>query len=372
MTDLSIRGSLDETTVPDLFRSLIRSGETAIASFDGVGRSDVVYFREGRIISASSSDPDTGLGEILLRSGELTVQQYQHAMEKTAVARRTGAVLVELGYLQPEELMRASERQVSAIVSAVLAYRSGTYTVEFVADLPPEIIALPIPTERLLLDALRGIEYWSLVWRGIGRLDRLLEVVPGADMRAYQLEMTDEENHILSLLNEPRTVEALCARSYLPNFVTCRTVWGLLTVNFIRDAEESGPEQQRTTVESEYELEALVEGYNGVFQSIFGLVFQRIGDHIYDFMDRVVLKVSPATMPYLSGMTLVNEGRIDFDQLYNNVFASGSNDPFAVIENILGELLAGWILEVRREFGPEMEKEVIRLAQRLKKSPRVE
>lgn len=367
MTDLSIRGSLDETTVPDLFRSLIRSGETAIVSLDAVGRSDVIYFSEGRIISATSSDPDMGLGEVLLRSGELTIQQYQHAMEKVVVARRAGAVLVELGYLKPEELMRAIERQASAIVFVALAYRGGSYTVEFMTAIPPETIVLPLTTERLLLDGIRRIEYWSLILRGVGRMDRLLEMVPGAEMRAYHLEMTDEESHILSLLSEPQTVEMLCSRSYLSNFATLRTIWGLLTVNFVRDAEETNVDQKRAAIESEYELEALVEQYNGLFQKIFGFVFQKVGDHVYDFMDRVVLHLSPETLPYLSGMNLVNEGRIDFDQLYNNVIASGTRDHGALVHDILNELLYGWIFEIRSEFGPDLEGEVVKLAKALRR-----
>src|SRR5262245_31492968 len=93
--DLSIQGTLAETTVPDLFRSLVRSSETGVVSLDAIGRTDAIYFNEGKVIFASSSDPDMGLGEILLRSGELDLQQYNHAMERLVVSRRMGALLCE-------------------------------------------------------------------------------------------------------------------------------------------------------------------------------------------------------------------------------------------------------------------------------------
>src|SRR5512142_1804332 len=129
--DLSIQGALSETTVPDLFRSLVRSGETAILSLDVVGRNDVIYFSEGRIIYASSTDPDLGLGEILLRNGELNLQQYNNALDRIVIARRMGAVLVELGYVKPDELLRAVEQQANAIVLSAMSMRSGNYTIEF-------------------------------------------------------------------------------------------------------------------------------------------------------------------------------------------------------------------------------------------------
>jgi hypothetical protein len=359
---LSIQGTLAETTVPDLFRSLVRSGETGIVSLEVNGRNDAVYFNEGKIIFASSSDPDMGLAEVLLRGGELTLQQYNEAMDRLIVQRRIGALLCELGYLDPDGLLRALERQSSAIVLDVVRYRTGSYTVEFTDEFPQEIITLQLNTERLILDGIQSIEYWSLITRGLARPDRLLQQVPAADMRTYSMELSDEENHVLNLLTEPGTVAEICARSYLSNFVTCRTVWALLSVNLIAEAESSTVSEQRAATETEYELEGVVERYNRMYETIFGLVFQRIGDHIYDFMDRVIVHMSADTLPYLSGMNLVNEARIDFDQLQNNVIASGVADHPAVIRNILDELLAGWMSEIKAEFGAEVEAEVRRTA----------
>src|SRR5437763_16769832 len=96
---LSIQGTLAETTVPDLFRSLVRSGETGIVSLEAIGRSDAIYFHEGRIIFASSSDHDMGLGVILLRSGELTLPHYNRTMDRLVVPGRHGAMTVLLGLL---------------------------------------------------------------------------------------------------------------------------------------------------------------------------------------------------------------------------------------------------------------------------------
>jgi hypothetical protein len=364
--DLSIQGTLAETTVPDLFRSLVMSAETGVVTLEAIGRNDTIYFSEGRIIFASSSDPDMGLAEVLLRSGELNLQQYNYALEKLVVSRRIGTLLCDLGYLQPDGLMRAIERQASDIVLNALAYRTGSYKVDFTTEFSPEILTLSLITERLILDGVRRIDYWSLITRGLGRFTRLLQQVPGADTRSYSLELTDEESHVLSLLSEPTTVEEVCARSYLSNFITCRTLWGLLAVNLVRDAESEVMVERRAAIESEYEMEALVERYNGAYQKIFAIVFQRIGDHIYDFMDRVILQLSPETLPYLSGMNLVNEARIDFDQLLNNLISSGSTDHGPVVHNVLNELLCGWMLEIKREFGEGMEKEVVALVEALR------
>jgi Domain of unknown function (DUF4388) len=365
--DLSIQGTLAETTVPDLFRSLIRNAETAIVRLEADGRGDAIYFSGGRLVFASSSDPDMGLAEILLRSGDLNLQQYTDAVERHVSSRRIGSVLVELGYLKSDELIRAVEQQVSHIVLNVVGQRSGSYTIEFKSAFPPDVVPLHLNTERLVIDGVNRVEYWSLVARGVGKLARNLVQAPNSDSRVYSLELAEEESYLYSLLAEPHTTAEICARSYLTNFVTCRKLWALLSVNLIEDAATGAMTQKRAAAETELELEAAVERYNSAYQKIWAIVFQKIGDHTYDFIDRVVVHLSPEILPYLSGVNLLNEGRIDFDQLLNNVISSGTGDRAAIVNNVLNELLYGWVLEVKSELGDETEASVIRSIAALRK-----
>jgi hypothetical protein len=356
--DLSIQGTLEETTVPDLFRNLLKSSETAVVSLDADQRHDTIYFADGKIVFATTSDDDLGLAEVLLESGELNLDQYRDALERSTGAKKIGTILCELGYLKTDELIRAVERQVTRIVSHALAFRSGSYTIEFLSELGREIVTLQLPTDRVMLDGVARIGRWSLISRGVGKLERILSQAPDADRRIYHLDLTDEESHVYSLLSEPLSVAALCERSYLSNFVTCRTAWALLSVNLLDDAATEAADRTRAEYERELELEAAVERYNSAYQSIYAIVHRRIGDYIHDFVDRIVVHLSPEVLPYLSGVNLLNEGRIDFDQLLNNLIASGSEDRMAIVNNVLNELLYAWILEIRKEFGTDLEGEI--------------
>jgi hypothetical protein len=66
-------------------------------------------------------------------------------------------------------------------------------------------------------------------------------------------------------------------------------------------------------------------------------------------------------------MNMVNEARIDFDQLLNNLIASGSADQGSVVQNVLNELLYGWIVEIKTEFGAAVEGEVVKMAEAVKR-----
>ena len=312
--ELSIQGTLTDTTVPDLVRSMIRSGETAVLILERNDRIDRLYLLDGQIVFATSSDPDFGVAEVLLRTGDINLENYRNLIENVGSSKRIGAALCELGYLQPDELLTAYERQVSLIVMQTLGFRDGEYTIDFTGDFGPEVMTLPLKTERLIMDGMTSIQHWSLIQRGLGDLDRMLKQSSRADARIFRMELSEDESHVFSMLAEPLPVSTIVQRSYLSNFVTCRTIWALQAVDLIEEAESTQVNERRAAVENAIEVESNVEKYNSVFQSLFRLVFQRIGDYTWDFVDRVVQHLSPSILPMLTGISLVNEGRIDFDQ----------------------------------------------------------
>lgn len=366
--NLNIEGSLSDTTVPDLFRMLIRGSETAIVTLDDGTRVDHVYFRDGAIVFAWSTDPDLGLAEVLLTEGELSLAEYRSASESVSPKRRIEAVLCDLGYVGAEELPHSVEIQIGRIIENAVGLASGKYTIEFVSNFPEVGPALSIETERMILDAMQRLDRWSIIERAVGSMKRILQQVEGADTKAYYLELSEEESHVLGLVAEPQSIANACEHSYLSNFVVCRLLWALQVLNLLEDAEVREINEKRAATESEYLLEAEVEKFNSAFQSIFGLVFQEIGDYTYDFVDRVIARMSPQTLPYLSGMNLiVNESRVDFDQLLNNLVASGAGDHRATVQELLNELLYAWILEVRLEFEDRLEEKLAVILEQLKR-----
>src|SRR5262249_50683340 len=110
--ELTIKGDLDTSSVPELLRSLLSSGETGVLTFR---RGDLVrtaYTREGRVVYGPSNAADERLGESLLVRGKTPARQYLQASNMIRPERRLGAILVEMDALDPEELVPAVEQHV--------------------------------------------------------------------------------------------------------------------------------------------------------------------------------------------------------------------------------------------------------------------
>jgi len=111
--ELSIQGTLAETTVPDLFRSLIRSSETAVVSLEGLGRTDeaIATYKTAILWQKDLLNQDPGpfinLGALLLDENQpkqaisYLAQAVSIAANGTISATVPGETqAVELGKLQ--------------------------------------------------------------------------------------------------------------------------------------------------------------------------------------------------------------------------------------------------------------------------------
>ena len=72
---LTLRGSIEETSVPELLKSVLGSGETGVLTFRKGDATKSVHLHMGRVVYARSSNPDERLGEDPLPRGTTTVSQ---------------------------------------------------------------------------------------------------------------------------------------------------------------------------------------------------------------------------------------------------------------------------------------------------------
>src|SRR5512143_29835 len=103
--ELTIRGEIENTSVPELVRSILASGEAGVLTFRNSEFTKSLYVQGGRVLFAASTDPDERLGESLLLRGKITARQYLEASKLIRPGRRLGAILVEMMALDPEDLI---------------------------------------------------------------------------------------------------------------------------------------------------------------------------------------------------------------------------------------------------------------------------
>jgi hypothetical protein len=356
--DLSIRGEIATTSVPELLRSLMQSGETGLLVLHNGELTKSVYLSGGRVVFAASSDPDERLGENLLRRGKLTARQYLDASRMIRPGRRLGAILVEMSALESEDLIPAVEQQVKDILMELFTWTRGEY--EFVIkdrEAASDIVSLNISTENLILEGIRRTKSWSRVLRGIRSIDAV-PVATAATDASYKLELSEDEQEVLSHVNGRASVEQICQVSYLTHFETCRTLWAFQVLGLVRqrqagDAEVAG--QDVVKRQQELDLEGVVEQFNQMFSRMYGFLKGRMGEGVDTFMSRALDEVSRQYGRLFDGVDLRAYGRADYETMLANVADLPAEQRRSLMVAGLNELVFVLQLAVRTDRGKEEE-----------------
>jgi Domain of unknown function (DUF4388) len=353
---LILRGGLEETSVPELLKSVLGSGETGVLTFRKGTLTKSVHLHLGRVVYARSSDPDERLGEDLLLRGKITVRQYLEASQLIAPGRRLGTILVELGALEPEDLIGAVEHHVREILLDVFTWTTGEYELVMTEPGNEDVIAVTMSTEALILDGIRRTRAWSRIFAGIGGDLDAVPMPTGTNDALLRVELTDEEQEILAHVNGRGTVEQLCQVSYLSHLETCRVLWALIVLGVVRKGqpgEAAAREEGIAAREKELDLESIVERFNQMMSRIYSFLRGRMGEGADAFMDEALERIAGQYELLFYGVDLKQYGRADYDQLLANVADLPPDERRRLMLAGLNELVASIQLGVRQQLGAQ-------------------
>src|SRR4029450_4481829 len=333
------------------------SRETGILMLRNGEITKSVYIQKGRVVYAASTNPDERLGESLLVLGKITARQYLEASRMIRPGRRLGGILVELGASEPDHRIPSVEQHTREILMELFDWVHGEYELNIKDMDPDNVISLNISTENLILEGAGGCRAWSQVRRAIGGIDTVYLPTGNTEV-LYKLELSAEEQEVLSHVNGRSTVEQICDVSYLSNSETCRVLWALQVLGVVKRAQaademaagEGAREHQRAL-----DLEGIVETFNSMFGRIHGFLRGRIGDGVEEFMATALDEVGRQYGMLFDGVDLKQYGRADYEQMLANVADLPADQRKAIMISGLNELVYVMQLQVRTRFGRQEE-----------------
>jgi Domain of unknown function (DUF4388) len=156
---IPLSGTIRSKPLSEILEVLRRRTATGALTLRAGGVTKTIYVKDGQIIFATSTEQHDRLGEILVKSGKITRDHLEQALQvydKSAGLKKLGAILVEKGFLPPKELFGGLKIQVREIILSLFLWRSGEY--RFEERLPPDIIQLHIDFEELISEIIERIK----------------------------------------------------------------------------------------------------------------------------------------------------------------------------------------------------------------------
>jgi hypothetical protein len=323
---IPLRGELQPAGFPAVLRPLVKAGRTGVLRLTRGSVTRSVYLSEGRVIFATSSDPDDRLGEMLLRKGRISYRALEDSARAMHDGKRQGTLLVENGAIRARELVDGVRDQVQEIVYALVAWDAGAF--EFTEGKLPsrEVILLHMSTPDLMLEGVRRVDRWSHIRAGVGPLTQryAMSAASGAVMSAVSLQKPELD--LVASLDGVLTVEEICRLARLPDFLACRTIWALWAAGVLdrvpQDAalptalEHTEPHAERMRGAA---VGREIESFNALHRFLFELVTYELREAAPSFFERAFVRILTEQPALFDGVAVDGAGELDPIALRRNI-----------------------------------------------------
>jgi tetratricopeptide (TPR) repeat protein len=236
---MAIEGPLRELGIHDVFQLLDLSRKTGRLRVTSALRDNegTVYFKDGRVVSATVRSNPHPLGAILLRAGKLTdgdVERAREAQQAPGELRKLGEILVDHGVLSQRELDRQVRRQVEAVVFELMSWQEGFFSFAEV-DLEGMSVdaTTAVTTEALLMEGARRIDEWTHIRQRIAHIGVIPSLAAMESGHAPALELLPHEWEVLAAIDGEADLRAVAASLGRSEFEVAKIAFGLVSTGVI-------------------------------------------------------------------------------------------------------------------------------------------
>ncbi len=235
MSSEILQGSLAAFKLPEVLTFLAGARKSGTLTLHSGNKESSVFFRDGALVFAHSTDEQLRLGAILLRKKRLTRAECDRIDElMRREGGRFGEIAIKEGILGEAQLRDFLKIQVSEILYDAFVWSGGTFAFSDALDLPGYAVTISVDLANLIMEGARRIEEWEQCIRLLPEKNSVFRVVSRPNEE--KITLTAEEWRILFLINGQRTLDELCEAADDDRLEIYRVVYGLLSNHLIEPA----------------------------------------------------------------------------------------------------------------------------------------
>ena len=316
MIEPPLTGNLKDFSLPKVLAYLNRNRKTGTLIIKTPVFTKKAYIVKGDAVFASSTYEDDRLGEMLIKAGKITMQQYDASVEiLKKTGKRQGAILVELGYLKPKDLFWGVKYQVREIIYSIFQLEDAEY--EFLeGEIPAqEVITLKMSMGNLIYEGVRRIDNWTRIKNEMPGSDSVLKLSIDPMTLFQDVELSQQDRKMLSIIDGAKTIKELISSSWIGSFEAMKILYVLWSIGVVEVKEK---EEERVT-EKMKEVEEPISPEE---------ILQPVPEDEEDFRRRV-------------------------DEIYLNLDSMSENELLGIDEGSDAETLKKNYYKLAREFHPD-------------------
>jgi hypothetical protein len=265
---MALEGTLKDFSLADIFQLIGLQRKTGVLTLRGKEDTVTVMFLDGKVVGTDSLNRrlENRLGTVLLKSGSLTQDQLNRALEiQRETLQRLGFILTHYQIISQDKLRDALQLQILQIIYRLFRWKDAEYhfsqetTIEYDRD-----NVVPITAESILMEGARMMDEWPIIEKRIRSYDMVFKkkatpqeiVVVGADeaddvdfdveadsarkrkaATGDKIRISQDEKAVFDLVDGTMKVGEMVEVSRISEFDTNKALYELLTRDLIEEVK---------------------------------------------------------------------------------------------------------------------------------------
>ena len=219
---MGIEGNLRTMELAELLQWLSQAQKTGTLVVDYGRLKKQIIFKDGRILSSSSTDPREHLGSILVSHGFITDAQLGQAVAlQKANKTLLGKLLVMIGAIAEPDLTRMLRFKAEESVYDTFTWPEGDFKfLDGELPAPETIVPMSLDVQAIVLEGMQRLDEGRRIKEAIPSF----LAVPVAVAAWDESEMTELDVHVLALVDDERSVEELSVAAHSSEFHVSRVL----------------------------------------------------------------------------------------------------------------------------------------------------
>ncbi len=242
---MALKGNLKDFSTTQLLNLVNMAKKTGKLTLGGEVQDALLYFKEGRLIHATTNQDEGHLAAMLFKVGKLTQDQVtavnnQHGNTSDRVM---GKYLMEARMVSRDDIVQGVKEYMLNIVYDLFTWGDGTFLFE--QDVLParDRITVPLNLDNVILEGSRRIQ----------EADRLQDELPDLSTIALKItdkplrdvKLTQDDWRVISHIHPRNTVKQIAQNNNMDEFQIRRIVYGMMQAGIVEIIRPEGMEQRK-------------------------------------------------------------------------------------------------------------------------------
>lgn len=230
----SLSGLIHDFRFSDTLIGLHRNRKTGIMTIRYGTAVKKIYIRDGDMIFSASNQQEDRLGDVLLKQGRITHEQYDRTVEEMLrTGQKQGVTLVKLGYLKPQELVPVVRQQVEQIILSLFALQDGSFEFKELPLPPDAVITLKLSPANLIYYGIRRMDDTAGMLAELPGLDRIPMLSSDPEDLFQDIDLDITGRQVVSLIDGRKTLGEILSSSEINDDEAVKTLYALFCARLL-------------------------------------------------------------------------------------------------------------------------------------------